>query len=65
MPQLNGTGPEKEGEQTGHKLGKCRQVQPDEALLKLGTGMGLRRHSGGGQGKGKRLKAGLDKIEKK
>jgi hypothetical protein len=64
MPQLNGTGPEKKGEQTGRGMGKCRKVEPDEALEKLGTGMGMRRNSGGGQGMGKRLKAGLDQINK-
>ena len=53
------------GEKTGRGMGKCREVGTDEAREKLGTGMGLRRHSGGGQGQGKRLKAGLDKIEKK
>jgi hypothetical protein len=63
MPQLNGTGPEKKGEATGRGLGKCRQVSTDEALEKLGTGMGMRRQSGGGKGQGKRLKAGLDNIK--
>jgi len=64
MPQLNGTGPEKKGDQTGRGLGNCRQTQPDEALAKLGKGMGLRRQSGGGQGMGKRLKPGLNQIGK-
>jgi hypothetical protein len=63
MPQLNGTGPENKGEQTGRGLGKCCQVSDDEALVKLGTGMGMRRQSGGGKGQGKRLKAGLDNIK--
>lgn len=59
MPQLDGTGPEKKGTQTGRGLGKCRDVPKEEALEKLGKGMGLRRKSGGGQGEGKRLKSGL------
>jgi len=63
MPQLNGTGPEKQGEASGRGLGKCRKVSDDEALAKLGIGMGMRRQSGGGKGQGKRLKAGLDNIK--
>ncbi len=59
MPQLDGTGPEKKGPKTGRGLGKCEEVPDKEVLEKLGTGMGLRRKSGGGQGKGKRLKSGL------
>lgn len=59
MPRMNGTGPEKEGKQTGRGLGKCRKVSDKEALEKLSKGMGLRRKSGGGQGQGKRLKSGL------
>ncbi|HZL11392.1 MAG TPA: DUF5320 family protein [Prolixibacteraceae bacterium] len=59
MPQLDGTGPEKKGTQTGRGLGKCNEVPEKEALEKLGKGMGLRRKTGGGQGEGKRLKSGL------
>jgi len=59
MPQLDGTGPEKQGSKTGRRLGKCSNVPKEEAIKKLGTGMGLRRKSGGGQGQGKRLKSGL------
>lgn len=59
MPQLDGTGPEKKGAQTGRGLGKCKRVPVDEALEKLGTGLGLRRKAGGGQGEGKRLRSGL------
>jgi hypothetical protein len=59
MPQLDGTGPEKKGTQTGRGLGKCSTVPEDEALEKLGKGMGLRRKTGGGQGVGKRMKSGL------
>ena len=64
MPQMNGTGPEKKGEATGQGMGKCRKVSADEALEKLGTGMGKRRNSGGGTGMGRRLKAGIDQIDK-
>jgi hypothetical protein len=59
MPQMDGTGPEKKGAQTGRGLGKCRNVPEKEALEKLGKGLGLRRKAGGGQGEGKRLKSGL------
>jgi len=62
MPRMNGAGPEKDGEQIGRRLGKCKKISKDEALQKLGTGMGMRRQSGGGQGTGKRLKAGLNHI---
>jgi hypothetical protein len=60
MPKLNGTGPEKKGKLTGRGLGQCKDVTNDEAIEKLGTGMGLRRKSGGGQGKRKRLKSGIE-----
>ena len=59
MPRIDGTGPEKEGKQTGRGLGKCGEVSNNEAIEKLGKGMGLRRKSGGGQGLGKRIKSGL------
>ena len=59
MAHLNGTGPENKGKQTGRGLGLCSKVTKEEALKRLGKGMGLRRNSGGGQGKGKRLKSGL------
>ena len=59
MPQMDGTGPDKKGAQTGRGLGKCRNVSEKEALEKLGKGLGLRRKAGGGQGEGKRLKSGL------
>ncbi len=63
MPQLDGTGPEIKGQKTGRGLGKCRTVPDEEALEKLGKGLGKRHHAGGGEGRGKRLKSGLDKIE--
>jgi len=56
MPRMNGTGPEKKGPKTGRGLGKCKKVSPDELLQKLGKGMGKRLKSGGGEGRGKRLK---------
>jgi hypothetical protein len=59
VPQLDKTGPEKEGEKTGRGLGLCHKMKESEALEKLGKGQGLRRQSGGGKGLGKRLKSGL------
>lgn len=57
MPKLDGTGPKGEGSQSGRKLGKCSTATDDEKLQKLGNGMGKKRNSGGGKGKGKRLNA--------
>ncbi len=59
MPQLDGTGPEKKGAQTGRGLGRCRTIPREEALAKLGKGMGLKRKAGGGKGEGRRLKSGI------
>lgn len=59
MSQLDGTGPENKGKLTGRGLGRCREIPADEALEKLGKGMGLRRKSGCGKGLSKRLKSGL------
>jgi len=56
MPKLNGTGPEGKGPETGRKLGKCEKRSFDDLWQKLGKGMGKRRKSGGGEGRGKRLK---------
>lgn len=58
MPKLNGTGPDGEGPSTGRGLGRCHSLTDDEKLQKLGKGMGERKKSGGGTGKGKRLKSG-------
>ena len=59
MPQMNGTGPEGKGPKTGRALGKCKKNSPGELLSKLGKGLGKRRQSGGGTGKGKRARSGL------
>ncbi len=59
MPQMDGTGPDKKRAKTGRGLGQCRKVSDNEAIEKLGKGMGLRHKSVGGQGQGKRLKSGL------
>ncbi len=59
MPKLDGTGPEGRGSGTGRKLGLCSNIHDEQKLEKLGKGMGTKRHSGGGEGKGKRLKSGL------
>lgn len=59
MPELNGTGPENEGKLTGRSQGKCKKERVSQVSENLGKGMGLRRKSTGGQGKGKRLKSGI------
>jgi hypothetical protein len=56
---MNGSGPEGKGSQTGRGLGKCQKKSPEEIIEKLGTGMGLKRKAGGGQGQGKRLRSGI------
>lgn len=55
MSKLDGKGPEGKGSQTGRKLGKCSKATEDEKLQQLGKGMGKKRHSDKGTGKGKRL----------
>ncbi|MFA9392777.1 MAG: DUF5320 family protein [Prolixibacteraceae bacterium] len=55
MSKLDGTGPKGEGSQSGRKLGKCSTATDEEKLQLLGKGMGKKRHSGEGTGKGKRL----------
>lgn len=57
MPKLDGTGPEGKGSQTGRALGSCIDIDNNEQLDKLGKGLGFRRKSGGGKGRGKRLKS--------
>lgn len=59
MPKMDGTGPGKKGKLTGRGLGNCKDVTNDEAIERLGKGMGLRRKSGGGEGQGKRLKTDI------
>jgi hypothetical protein len=59
MPKLDNTGPKGKGAETGRKLGFCRENSKEDLLQKLGTGLGLRRKSGGGRGKGKRLKSNV------
>jgi hypothetical protein len=58
MARMNGTGPENKGSKTGRGLGLCQEVSEQEAGEKLGKGMGLRRNTCGGKGKGKRLRSG-------
>jgi len=60
MPQMNGTGPEGKGPKTGRRLGKCSTDSSKEETKKLGKGLGMRRKSGGGPGKGRRLKSGSE-----
>jgi len=59
MAQMNGTGPEGKGPKTGRGLGKCKKNSSKEEINKLGKGLGMRRKSGGGTRKGKRLRSGL------
>jgi hypothetical protein len=61
MPNLDHTGPEGAGSQAGRGLGRCRKTSMMEKLLSLGKGMGKKRHSGGGAGKGKRLNTSQQK----
>ncbi|MFP4058936.1 MAG: DUF5320 domain-containing protein [Bacteroidales bacterium] len=57
MPRLNHTGPEGQGPGSGRKLGECMGTTDKEKLEKLGRGRGLKRKSGGGMGRGKRLRS--------
>jgi len=59
---MNGTGPEGKGPDTGRGLGKCKKAPQEELLQKLGKGMGKRRKSGGGEGRGKRLKYNTSRV---
>lgn len=56
MPKLDGTGPDGKKAKSGRKLGECSTATEKEKLELLGKGMGQKHHSGGGEGKGKRLK---------
>lgn len=57
MPLIDHSGPEGLGPKTGRKLGKCSKNETDsKENSELGKGQGKRRHSGGGTGKGKRIK---------
>lgn len=60
MPKLNGKGTEGQGPGTGRKIGKCSFLSDDEKLKLLGTGMGKRRKEGGGEGRKKRLRSGIN-----
>lgn len=57
MPHLNGTGPDAKGTKTGRGIGLCKARMEESDISRLGTGAGKRRKSGGGNGKGKRLKS--------
>ncbi|MGZ2372009.1 DUF5320 family protein [Ancylomarina sp. YFZ004] len=64
MAHLDYKGPENLGSKAGRKLGKCRKNEKDiKATGELGKGKGERRHSGGGKGRGKRLKYNLKVYE--
>ena len=59
MPQLDGTGPEGKGKETGRKLGRYSTASEEEKLSKLGKGLGKRRKSCKEKEIGKRVNAGL------
>lgn len=60
MSHLDCQGPEGLGAQMGRKLGKCPKNEEDSKRTgELGKGLGERRHSGGGKGRGRRLKYNL------
>lgn len=62
MPKLDHTGPSHEGPKTGRKLGKCHKTESDQLQIgDFGVGKSERHHSGGGPGKGKRLKYNQNK----
>ena len=61
MPQLDGTGPKKDGKQSGRGLGNCHRDNDNSTFYFLGEGIGLRRKSGGGLGHKRRLKSGSEK----
>ncbi|WP_320112787.1 DUF5320 family protein [Draconibacterium orientale] len=59
MPKLNGIGLEGNGSKTGRGLGECEKKSYTVLLQKLGKGISKRIKSGGGEGRGKRLKYDL------
>lgn len=59
MPRLDKTGPLGDGSKKGRKLGICKKDDMQESLEKLGKGMEMKKRSGGGKGRGKRLKSNL------
>ena len=64
MPHSDHSGPDGNGSKTGRKLGVCYKSKSEQKDIgEYGIGQGERRHSGGGEGKGKRLS--YNKIIKK
>jgi len=59
MPHMDGTGPDPKRNLSGRRLGKCANVSNEEALQRLGIGMGMQRKKSSceGNGKGKRLQS--------
>jgi hypothetical protein len=58
MPQMNHTGPEGKGPRTRRGLGRCRKpvdATADSEEYQMGKGMGIKRKSGGGKSKGRRI----------
>jgi len=64
MPKLNGKGPENMGSKTGRGLGRCRKPEDQTKPGNYGAGVGKRRKSGGGEGRGKRLQSGFIPVMK-
>jgi hypothetical protein len=61
MAHLNHKGPDESGSKTGRKLGTCNKDESEQKEKnELGIGQGLRRKSGGGTGKKRRLKYNED-----
>jgi len=66
MPHLDHNGPESSGSKTGRKLGKCKKNDTEsQETGVLGKGLGKRRHSGGGEGKCKRLKYNMKVYDRR
>ena len=67
MPGMNHTGPEGNGPRTGRKSGHRKKASSEtlaDTEFELGKGMGLKRKSGGGQGKGRLLQSGKEHTKK-
>jgi predicted Fe-Mo cluster-binding NifX family protein len=61
MPKMDGTGPDGKGAGTGRGMGRCKKASQNEKLEQLGKGLGKKRQTGGGQGKGQRLQGSSGK----
>jgi predicted Fe-Mo cluster-binding NifX family protein len=59
MPKMDGTGPDGKGASTGRGLGRCNNPSQKEKHEQLGKGMGDKKKTGGGKGKGRRTQGGI------